>query len=107
MLSRGARGADGLSTRWIVTYPLRRELDLRDRALRRVGDLEVLLDGEPEHAGEQVRRERHQGGVVVADVPVVEAPRERDLVLGGRQLLLQLVERLDGAQLRIGLGQRE
>ena len=45
--------------------------------------------------------------VVRLDVAVVDAPRGGDLVLGVRQLGLQLLEVLAGAQLRVGLGDRE
>src|SRR5438128_841990 len=83
------------------------ELDLREGALRRVLYLEVLLGREAEHRGEQVRRERHQLRVVVAHVPVVEAARELDLVLGVAEVFLQLLEGLHRLQLRVVLGDGE
>src|SRR5688572_31816479 len=80
------------------------ELHLRHRALRRVRELEVLLGCEAEHAAEQVRGEGHERGVVVAHVAVVEAARERDLVLCRGEVLGQVLELLDRLQLRVGLG---
>src|SRR5437867_6728831 len=83
------------------------ELRLRRRTLGRVGELEVLLRIEAEHPREDVGREGLEGGVVVADVPVVEAACERDLVLGRGQVLGKVLELLDGLQLRVVLGDGE
>ena len=51
--------------------------------------------------------ERLDAGVVVLHVAVVDAARARDLILGVRQLGLQLLEVLGRAQLRVGLGDGE
>src|SRR2546421_8084592 len=83
------------------------ELHLRDLTLRRLGELEVLLRLEAEHPGEDVRRERLERRVVVADVSVVEAAREGDLVLGRCEIFGEVLELLDRLQLRIVLGDGE
>src|SRR6266498_4741067 len=74
------RGTKGASPCWVIALA---ELHLRHFAIRLIRELEVLLGGEPERPGEDVRRERLERGVVVTDVAVVEAASERDLVLGG------------------------
>src|SRR2546430_17659534 len=83
------------------------ELHLRDLTLGRLGELEVLLRTEAEHPGEDVRRERLERGVVVAQIPVVEAPREGDLVFRRGQVLGKVLEPLDGRQLRLVFGDRQ
>src|SRR6266542_529284 len=94
MLTRGTK-------RWPVIDL--RELHLRDLALRLVGELEVLLGRESEHPREHARRERLERGVVVADVAVVEAPGEGDLVLGRGEVLGEVLELLDRLQLWVVL----
>src|SRR5260221_5149411 len=83
------------------------ELHLRDVAVRLVGELEVPLRLEAERAREDVRRERLERGVEVANVAVVEAARERDLVLGRGEVLGQVLELLDRLELRVVLGHGE
>ena len=83
------------------------EGDLDRLAVGGILDLEELAAGEAERAGEQAVREHLDLGVVRLDVAVVDAARSGDLVLGVRQLALQLGEALGGAQLRVGLGDRE
>src|SRR5437667_10573577 len=83
------------------------ELHLWDLAVRLVGELEVLLRLEAERAGEQVRREGLERGVEVADVAVVEAAGEGDLVLGRSEVLREVLELLDRLQLRVVLGDGE
>ena len=62
---------------------------------------------EAEGSRDQVARKGLEGGVVVPGAGVVVAPGELDLVLGGRQRLLQLEEAFDRPQLRVVLGHRE
>ena len=83
------------------------EGDLDRLAVGGILDLEELAAGEAERAGEQAVREHLDLGVVRLDVAVVDAARSGDLVLGVRQLALQLGEALGGAQLRVGLGDGE
>ncbi len=70
----------------------RDQLRLRStRDVRRLGlGVEELALGEAERAREQHVRERRDRGVVVEDARVVVLAREGDLVLGRRQLLLEL-----------------
>src|SRR6476660_5063 len=65
------------------------EVDVRDVRRLRFGVEEVALD-EAEDAGDQDRRKGLDPGVVVEHRHVVVLARERDLVLGRGQLLLEL-----------------
>ena len=92
----GLRGARSAQT----------EVDVRDVLGLRLGVEEVAL-GEAEHAGDQHSREGLDAGVVVEHGGVVMLARERDLVLGGGQLLLELEDVLIGLELRVVLDDRE
>ena len=61
----------------------------------------------PNMPGEDGRGERLDARVVALHVAVVDAARAGDLILGVRQLGLQLLEVLGRAQLRVGLGDGE
>ena len=98
--SGGAAGAAGG-----VDEPAER--DDRHVAVGRRVDLEELALREAEHAGEDRRRERLDPRVVALHVAVVDAASTGDLILGVRQLGLQLLEVLGRAQLRVGLGDCE
>src|SRR3989337_3952250 len=89
MLSRDGGAATPLAERHLWHF-----------SLGRVGQLEVLLGGETEHARDDVRRNRLDRRVVVADVTVVKATGEGDLVLGRREVLRQILEILDRLELR-------
>src|SRR5215475_6960330 len=80
----------------------------RDRvAVVVILEAEVLAWREPECASNQAGRERLLRGVERLHHRVVVAARRRDLVFGIGQLVLQLLEVLARAQLRIGLGDGE
>src|SRR4051812_43054221 len=81
----------------------RAERDLRDRADLLVLHLEVAGLLELERARDQVRRERLDAGVVVADARVVEPAAGGDPVLAVGQLALQAEEVLVRLQLRVRL----
>src|ERR1700741_5609757 len=74
------------------------------RAVGGVVDLEELRALEAEHAGDEVRGCLLDHDVVVAHRTVVVAPRELNLVLDFREVVLQLLEVGAGLQFRIGLG---
>src|SRR4029079_5222109 len=80
------------------------EGDDRHVAVGRRVDLEELALGEAEGAREERPREGLDARVVALHVAVVDAARTGDLILGVRQLGLQLLEVLGRAQLRVGLG---
>src|SRR5918997_5867443 len=69
--------------------------------------LEVFLLGEAHGTGEDDRREALDLGVVGLDRVVVVLPREGDLVLRRRELLLEVDQDRVGAKLRIVLGNGE
>jgi hypothetical protein len=79
---------------------------LRDGAVLLIGG-EERQRLEVERLRDQVARERLQGDVVIAGAGVVVAAGVLELVLGGRQRLLQLQEALDRPQLRVVLRDRE
>src|SRR5262245_866537 len=91
------------ATRWN-----RLELHLRSLALlRRLGRLQQLGRAEAEHSREDRVGERLALGVVLHDRIVERLARERDLVLGAGELLLDREHVLVRFQVRIRLGQRE
>src|SRR5580692_3923467 len=85
------------------------ELHLRRLAdgLTLAAEIEELLFGKAERAGEQRRRESLDAGIVFLHRIVEEPPRRRDLVLQIGELRLQLLEVLVGLEVRIGLRQCE
>src|SRR5262245_35164376 len=85
----------------------RREADLRCLALLAACELEELAGLETEGARDDALGELRDLRVQVAHHGVVVPPRVSDRVLDLAQRPLQRGEALDGAQLRIGLGQRE
>src|SRR5437762_5934418 len=92
--------ASGLAARGLET-------DLGGLALRFTGELEELARREAERAGDQVRRELPDARVQVAHHRVVVAARVLHRLLDLAEARLQLREVLRGAQLRVGLGERE
>ena len=96
---RPGRGGLGLG----VAPAVLREADLGGRLglLRRVVELARL---EVEGVGDHGRREDLDQGVVGLDRVVVDAAGDLDLVLGLRQLALELLEVLCGSQLGVLLG---
>ena len=82
------------------------EVDVRDVGGLRLG-VEELAPREAQRSGEQDVRERRDRRVVVEDCRVVVLARERDLVLGRRQLLLELEDVLVGLELGVVLDDRE
>src|SRR3990170_5133117 len=83
------------------------EADLGRFALRGVGQLEELARLEGEKAGDEVRGEHLDLGVEVAHHGVVVAAGVLDGLFNLAERVLELREALDGAQLRVGFGQRE
>ena len=79
------------------------EVDPRRLALLADG-LEVLGAADVEQARDDVRGDRLDLGVEVADGGVVVAPGRGDAVLGGGQLVLQGHEVLVGLEVGVGLG---
>src|SRR5579862_505199 len=73
-------------------------------ALRGLGNVEELPGLEVEHAGNDVRRERLDLGVEVANHRVVIAARVLDGVFQSAQRALQRLKLFGGAQLGISLG---
>src|SRR5690348_2955579 len=87
--------------------PVHREVHHRHGALRRVLDLPELRRRRLREPRDEVGGELHLRGVVLRRRVVVELPRESDLVLRTRELLLQLRDVAGGLELRIVLRQRE
>src|SRR6266849_2662509 len=85
----------------------RAEADFGRLALCRRGDLEEFARLESQHVGENIRRELLDLGVQVAHHGVVIAPRVLHGVFDLRKRILQRGEAFDGAELRIGLSERE
>src|SRR4029077_8263029 len=85
---------------------LEAEVDLRDGGVL-LGDLEVVACVEAEDPCQQRVREGLDRRVVLPDGAVVVLPREADLVLCGRQLLLQLHDVLVRLELWVVLDQGE
>src|SRR5213594_2721619 len=83
------------------------EVDLGGLALRFTGELEELARREAEGAGDQVRGELRDARVQVAHHRVVVAARVLHRVLDQAEARLELREVLRGAELRVGLGERE
>src|SRR5579863_7787585 len=79
------------------------EADLGNFPLGRRADLEELAGFEIEHVGDDIGRELRDLRVEIADHRVVVAPCVLDAVFDLVQRLLELIEALDGPQLRIGL----
>src|SRR5438309_9330988 len=69
--------------------------------------LEEVTLREPEHPGDEHVREGLDRLIEVEDRRVVVLPREADLVLGRRQLLLEVQDVLVRLELRIVLDDRE
>src|SRR4051812_30870997 len=67
-----------------------REIDVRHRTLGLIRDLPELRRGRASHPRNQVGGELLLLRVVLGGRVVIELARECDLVLGGRQLFLQL-----------------
>jgi hypothetical protein len=85
----------------------RREVDADRLAVAHVVELEVHARREAPEPGDEGVREHLDLRVVRLHVAVVDPPRRRDLVLGVRELLLELPEGLGRAQLRERFGDRE
>src|SRR5262245_31928989 len=85
----------------------RREAHLGRLAVARVLDLEELALREPERSGQEHRREDLDRVVEREHGVVVDLARDRDLVLGVPQLVLQVEEVLVRLELRVRLGDRE
>src|ERR1035437_4053624 len=68
-------------------------------------EVEEILAGEAEHAGEQCRGHLLDAGVVFLNRVVEEAAAGGDLVLEVGQLARQLLEVGVGPDVRVGLGQ--
>src|SRR5216110_1452756 len=83
------------------------EADLGGLALRFTAQLEELARREAERAGDQVRGKLRDARVQVAHHRVVVAARVLHRVLDLAEARLELREVLRGAQLRVGLGERE
>src|SRR2546422_7116707 len=94
------RPASALATRGL-------EADLGGLALRFTAELEELARREAERAGDQVRGKLPDARVQVAHHRVVVAARVLHRVLDLAEARLELREVLRGAQLRVGLGERE
>src|SRR6059036_4346924 len=92
--------ASGLAARGL-------EADLGGLALRFTAELEELARREAEGAGDQVRGELRDARVQVAHHRVVVAARVLHRVLDLAEARLELREVLRGAELRVGLGERE
>src|ERR1700722_8611157 len=92
---------------WAVLYPLelhrRRRLDFGPAG----AEIEEILPGEAERAGEQCRGHLLDAGVVFLDCVVEEAAAGGDLVLEIRQLARQLLEVGVGFEIRIGFRQAD
>ena len=84
-----------------------REIHVRHRPLRLVRDLPQLCRRRTGHPGHEIRRELLLLRVVLRGRVVIELARERDLVLGGRQLFLQLRDVPRRLEIRIRLDDRE
>src|SRR6185369_12915979 len=82
------------------------QIDLGHRLVR-LGRGEQLRRLEGEEAGDEITGEALLARVVVGDGVVVVLPRETDLVLRRRQLLLQAQDVLVGLELRVVLHQGE
>src|SRR5688500_14629788 len=76
--------------RELLRRPVHRQVDLRNRAFGDIGDLPELDRRRTGHPSDEIGGELLLPGVVLRGRVVIELPRERDLVLGGGQLLLQL-----------------
>src|SRR5216684_7132922 len=70
-------------------------------------EVEEILAGEAEHAGEQGGRHLLDAGVVFLNRIVEEAAAGGDLVLEVRQFVRQLLEVGIGLEVRIGFRQRD
>src|SRR4029079_3640622 len=82
--------------------------EVQDRRLGRLGlGVEELAGREAADAGDEVAGDRRDRGVVVEDGGVVVLAAERDLVLGRRQLLLELEDVLVGLEVWVVLDDRE
>src|SRR6185436_15675476 len=105
---RFSAGADGWSRASGRRTGPATEAEIDDRRLGglRLG-VEELPRLEAERAGDEVARDRRDRRVVVEDGRVVVLPAKRDLVLGRRQLLLELEDVLVGLQLGIVLDDGE
>src|SRR5882724_1571409 len=91
-----------------VTATTSAERDARRLALlRALGRLQRLRRREHEEVGDEVAREALAADVVVHHRVVVALARERDPVLGARQLFLQREHVLVGLQLRVRLDDGE
>jgi hypothetical protein len=97
---------DGRDGRLHLDLRRHAQVDLRHLAVRGVA-LEELPLREVEHAGDRVARELLDLGVIGHDAVVVELARERDLVLGRGELLLQCHHVLVGLEVGIVLGHGE
>src|SRR5712692_561950 len=85
----------------------RTETDLWGFPFRRSGNFKELPFLEAQHIGKNVGRELLDLGVEIAHHRVVIAPRILDGIFNLRKGILQRGEAFDGAELRIGFGERE
>ena len=86
---------------------VQREVDVRDRAFSGVGHLEQFRGLEPEHAGNDVRREHLLADVELGGDIIIELAGEADLVLGAGELFLKLFHIFIRLQGRIRFGEGE
>src|SRR4051812_19477804 len=89
------------ATRRLTRGGRQREVDGRVAPLAGVLDLPEVHRGRPGEAGDEVGRELLLADVVLRRRVVVELPREADLVLRRRQLLLQPAD--VGVRLEVGI----
>src|SRR5262245_57123659 len=83
------------------------EVNLRHRALGLILDLPQVRRSGVSEAGHERRRKLLLLGVVERRRVVVELPGERDSVLGGRQLFLELADVASRLELGIALDRHE